>query len=288
MVQQVRSSCETLPANTLPAVPPLPINGNQGHPACKPGAPTPLLTVNVSGQPAAGNQAQFIPPDQVNLSFPPFLGDIGAHEVKVRRTVVFTSTPTSGGPPGTMHTIDGHKFDGNVGQVVLLNTAEEWKIENRTVDLADPPGLVDHPFHIHINPFQILEVFNPNEYVKNATNMLIPKYVFGPVQDAALQCSLDPQNPETWKDCHNVNQQGRVWWDVFPIPSGRVPMNANNQPITDPQGNPIVVPGYFKMRSRFVDFTGQYVIHCHILAHEDRGMMTVVEVVPFTTAYSHQ
>jgi len=29
-------------------------------------------------------------------------------------------------------------------------------------------------------------------------------------------------------------------------------------------------------------------MHCHILAHEDRGMMTVVEVVPFKTAYSHQ
>ena len=30
------------------------------------------------------------------------------------------------------------------------------------------------------------------------------------------------------------------------------------------------------MRSRFVDFAGHYVIHCHILAHEDRGMMTIV------------
>jgi FtsP/CotA-like multicopper oxidase with cupredoxin domain len=49
-----------------------------------------------------------------------------------------------------------------------------------------------------------------------------------------------------------------------------------------------VIPGYFKMRSRFVDFAGQYVLHCHILAHEDRGMMTVVEVVPYKTAYSHQ
>jgi FtsP/CotA-like multicopper oxidase with cupredoxin domain len=50
----------------------------------------------------------------------------------------------------------------------------------------------------------------------------------------------------------------------------------------------VLVPGYFKMRSRFVDYTGQYVIHCHILAHEDRGMMTIVQVVPLTTPYSHQ
>jgi len=32
------------------------------------------------------------------------------------------------------------------------------------------------------------------------------------------------------------------------------------------------------MRSRFVDFAGQYVLHCHILAHEDRGMMAIVQV----------
>jgi hypothetical protein len=30
-------------------------------------------------------------------------------------------------------------------------------------------------------------------------------------------------------------------------------------------------------RSRFPDFTGQWVHHCHILAHEDMGMMQIVE-----------
>ena len=39
-------------------------------------------------------------------------------------------------------------------------------------------------------------------------------------------------------------------------------------------------PGYFKIRSRFADFTGQYVIHFHILAHEDRGMIQLVKVIP--------
>jgi FtsP/CotA-like multicopper oxidase with cupredoxin domain len=29
---------------------------------------------------------------------------------------------------------------------------------------------------------------------------------------------------------------------------------------------------------RFVDYTGEYVYHCHILAHEDRGMMGTVVV----------
>ena len=34
-----------------------------------------------------------------------------------------------------------------------------------------------------------------------------------------------------------------------------------------------------KMRTRFSDFTGKFVFHCHVLFHEDHGMMSVVEVV---------
>ncbi|GFO72546.1 L-ascorbate oxidase [Bathymodiolus japonicus methanotrophic gill symbiont] len=32
-------------------------------------------------------------------------------------------------------------------------------------------------------------------------------------------------------------------------------------------------------RSRFTDYVGEYVNHCHILKHEDNGMMQLVEVV---------
>ena len=41
------------------------------------------------------------------------------------------------------------------------------------------------------------------------------------------------------------------------------------------------------MRSRFVDFTGTYVLHCHILIHEDRGMMQLVKVVSDRPPYAH-
>jgi len=50
----------------------------------------------------------------------------------------------------------------------------------------------------------------------------------------------------------------------------------------------VTIAGYFKMRSRFVDFPGQFVLHCHILIHEDRGMMQMVSVCPNTTKYVHQ
>jgi len=48
-----------------------------------------------------------------------------------------------------------------------------------------------------------------------------------------------------------------------------------------------VIPGYFKMRSRFVDYPGVYVMHCHILVHEDRGMMFTVEVTPVRALQVH-
>jgi FtsP/CotA-like multicopper oxidase with cupredoxin domain len=47
------------------------------------------------------------------------------------------------------------------------------------------------------------------------------------------------------------------------------------------------IAGWYKFRTRFVDFTGAYVQHCHILAHEDRGMMQLLEVVSDQSGYSH-
>jgi suppressor of ftsI len=41
---------------------------------------------------------------------------------------------------------------------------------------------------------------------------------------------------------------------------------------------PLPVGGEIVIRMHFVDFTGEYVYHCHILAHEDNGMMGTVKV----------
>jgi FtsP/CotA-like multicopper oxidase with cupredoxin domain len=44
----------------------------------------------------------------------------------------------------------------------------------------------------------------------------------------------------------------------------------------------VVVPrnGSIVFRSRFLDFSGKFVLHCHMMNHEELGMMQVVEVVP--------
>ncbi len=103
--------------------------------------------------------------------------------------------------------IDGKQFDHDrVDQTVLLGALEEWRIINTSPDW--------HPFHIHVNDFQVIEVNGKP---------------------------------------HDANS----WEDTFPLPAF----------------------GEVVIRSRFLDFTGKYVYHCHILDHEDAGMMGVVEVV---------
>lgn len=44
-----------------------------------------------------------------------------------------------------------------------------------------------------------------------------------------------------------------------------------------PAGTP-EQPGYVRLRQHYPDFPGFYVIHCHILVHEDIGMMQIVNL----------
>jgi FtsP/CotA-like multicopper oxidase with cupredoxin domain len=132
-------------------------------------------------------------------------------------------------PP--MHTINGKQFSGEVDQYMKLNAIEEWTLFNDTP--TSPAGGPAHPFHIHINPFQIVRWFDP------ALNL--------PASGVPMA--------EPW-----------VWWDNFAIPVG----------------------GWVKMWTRFADFTGKYVFHCHIVGHEDRGMMQLVEVKPSGTVMTHK
>src|SRR5207302_4451263 len=91
--------------------------------------------------------------------------DITPSELKGTRTIVFS---TSGRPPTpSMHRIDGKLFDGEVGAAVVLNQVEEWKIVNETYASASGGAKISHPFHIHINPFQISEFFDPSAFLSS-------------------------------------------------------------------------------------------------------------------------
>jgi FtsP/CotA-like multicopper oxidase with cupredoxin domain len=72
----------------------------------------------------------------------------------------------------------------------------------------------------------------------------------------------DPSGNQEW-----------VWKDTLLIPPG-TPTNLNQ----------------IQIYTQYLDYIGQFVIHCHILDHEDLGMMEVVEVVgeqPATSLPTH-
>jgi suppressor of ftsI len=88
-----------------------------------------------------------------------------------------------------------------------LGTVEEWTLRNVSSE--------DHPFHIHVNDFQVMSV-DGKPY-----------------------------------DAHGLQ-------DVVVVPK---------------KGGEVVI------RNPFEDFTGEFVFHCHILGHEDAGMMQTFDVV---------
>jgi len=139
--------------------------------------------------------------------------------------------------------IDNEQFsEHEYYQTMVLGDNEEWKIYNTTK--------VPHPFHIHVNPFYVVEIYDPN----TAGN--------------------------SW-----VRDSGNgIWHDNIVIPGAKNDTNGNLLVGADGKA---ATPGYVRVRHRFVDFPGSFVLHCHILAHEDRGMMTVVQVAPLQTPFSH-
>jgi FtsP/CotA-like multicopper oxidase with cupredoxin domain len=48
----------------------------------------------------------------------------------------------------------------------------------------------------------------------------------------------------------------------------------------------VIDAGTLSLRTKFQEFTGVYVIHCHRLNHEDNGLMALVSVIPEISAYA--
>jgi FtsP/CotA-like multicopper oxidase with cupredoxin domain len=48
----------------------------------------------------------------------------------------------------------------------------------------------------------------------------------------------------------------------------------------------VIKPGTLTMRTKFTEFTGLFVLHCHRLNHEDNGLMALVNVIPAVSSYA--
>jgi FtsP/CotA-like multicopper oxidase with cupredoxin domain len=152
-----------------------------------------LATVAIDGDPA--------PELSLPTSLAPF-EDLREVEAAESRSFAFTEDDAN-----NQFFINGEMFSHDrVNTVVQLDTVEEWTISNDTTE--------QHPFHIHVNDFQVVSV---NGEAYDAVSL----------QDTVI------------------------------LPSG----------------------GDVVIRMHFTDFLGKYVYHCHILNHEDNGMMAVLEVV---------
>jgi FtsP/CotA-like multicopper oxidase with cupredoxin domain/peroxiredoxin len=135
------------------------------------------------------------------------------------------------GNDGVVFTIDKKSFDMETARTLKLNDVDEWTL----LSANDPDiGFVTHPFHIHVNPFEVTSIMAPALDNEGKVKMEDGK----------------PKLVEALKD-------GPVWRDTVKIPGG----------------------GSVTMRTRYTDFIGTFVQHCHILDHEDQGMMELIDIV---------
>ena len=134
----------------------------------------------------------------------------------------------------TAFKIDGYPYDpARIDRVLNLGGVAEWTLKS---DLAG------HPFHIHVNPFQIVKILDPNGKDVSDPNA---------VDDA--DGTIDPQ----------FRGLKGVWKDTLWV--------KNLSYGTKGQYTLVV-------RTRYQRYIGDFVLHCHILDHEDLGMMQNIRI----------
>lgn len=116
--------------------------------------------------------------------------------------------------------VNGEPYNPATARNLTLGKVEEWTLTS----LAG-----SHPFHIHVNPFQVARILDAKGV------------------DVSLPGSGDPDYAGT---------KG-IWKDTLFVKSGYT----------------------LYVRTRYERYIGEYVLHCHILDHEDQGMMQNVRVL---------
>lgn len=149
--------------------------------------------------------------------------------------------------------IDGHSYDpSRIDRQLKLGNVEEWELS------AD---FVSHPFHIHVNPFQIvaIEVFYKGEWIDVSGPDAIDDFqvVNGELSRGG---PIDPQY-------RGIKGQ---WMDTIFVKNIAKKPGPNSTDFSY----------RVKIRTRYDKYTGQFVLHCHTLDHEDQGMMQNVVIVP--------
>jgi len=118
-------------------------------------------------------------------------------------------------------------IEGQYVRQLGLGQTDQWEITS---------DFVGHPFHIHVNPFQIVKIL---DLKGNDVSETVP----------------DPENPVDLDDLQYRGLKGQFKDTIF------------------------VKEGYRVIaRTKYKKFEGDFVQHCHILDHEDLGMMETVRI----------
>ncbi|MEM6406344.1 MAG: multicopper oxidase family protein [Pseudomonadota bacterium] len=131
-----------------------------------------------------------------------------------------------------------------VDRDLVLGDVEEWTLKSF---FNSKPTNGGHPFHIHVNPFQIVKILNEQGDDVSAYH-----------PDDYATCHGSANDKPTELDCGDEPYAGlkHVWKDTLFVP-----------------GKHTVI-----IRTRYQRYIGEFVLHCHILEHEDRGMMQNVRI----------
>lgn len=226
-------------ANLLPAVTRLQMQAVQLN--------DPFLRMNIVESTGEAYTTE-LPPTLPNL--PSFLNNLTPTPGDTAAYVVFSEEPTGSGNPTEQNppefflgTLANPKMQFNPDPAnpflrMPLDSTQTWKVINYSYTIG---GGINHPFHIHVNPFQV-------------TAAVVPRG------------TADP-NWDLYQELNAAAARGYpIWLDTIALPLADA---------DDPTGN----PGYVVIRQRYDDFTGAFVTHCHILGHEERGMMQLLEIV---------
>lgn len=183
-----------------------------------------LSTATVTGHPTAF--FELLPPQTVDNS--PTPGQPAQNPALASFLGLVQNTAVQSDPQPYVHT---------AYYTATRGTVDEWKLG--VYAGSSSAILVPHVFHIHVNPFQIIDI----------TDTTTEQSIFDPAGGCTTaEASAVPMY---------CDQKG-VYRDTL-----------------------FLQPGYVvTARTRYEDFTGEYVLHCHILDHEDQGMMMNVKIVP--------
>ena len=168
-------------------------------------------------------------------------GDVKDEELTGGQTLTFNIDTTQINTD--FFEIDGRPYDPNrIDRTLVLGGVDEWTLKS---------NFVSHPFHIHVNPFQVVKIIAPD----GKTDVSAP---------GALDNFGKDRNGNPFNDPQYPGLKG-VWKDTLFIKN------------VAPQGGP---PGMYSVvvRTRYQRYIGDFVLHCHILDHEDQGMMQNIRI----------